>query len=467
MFWKIIFILLVTMQSALASYRSAESTYLQKHKTTTNYTAIMKELVADGYHFSIVPLLKEYIALGKSREVESLIEKVVYSVGVKQFESLPISILRRSNSDALQFVVAKKLFRKKKFKASAKVLSRISSSHYLTPFVYHLQASIKSITKDYAGALSKYSKCISASNSEQGSDHSSVKNWQLEINRDYCIIGRARTYFASRKFEKSDLAYLDLPKSSYIWPEILFEEAWNSFYQGNYNRTLGKLVTYRSPFLSYVYNPEVDVLNAMTYLKMCLWNDAKTSSNEFYNKYMQPAREVRKILRSKKKNFKFFYNVAFEVSQEKKTQRNLLRKMLKSIVREPAYKEMIASLKRALKEHDRLAKENGSRFRRFMVSNLKETMRLQRDTVGAYVRKRLLVNYTQLFRAFQQMSYIKLEVLAHRKKQLYLDKGKSDRSRGDIQYVRRNDKQYFWTFNGAFWADELGDYVFALRSECK
>ena len=32
--------------------------------------------------------------------------------------------------------------------------------------------------------------------------------------------------------------------------------------------------------------------------------------------------------------------------------------------------------------------------------------------------------------------------------------------------VERNEKQYFWDFNGEFWADELGDYVFALKSEC-
>jgi hypothetical protein len=65
------------------------------------------------------------------------------------------------------------------------------------------------------------------------------------------------------------------------------------------------------------------------------------------------------------------------------------------------------------------------------------------------------------------MSYIKLEILALRKERLYQVESESKKSkRGDIKYIQRNDKQYFWTFNGEFWADELGDYVFALRSEC-
>jgi hypothetical protein len=65
------------------------------------------------------------------------------------------------------------------------------------------------------------------------------------------------------------------------------------------------------------------------------------------------------------------------------------------------------------------------------------------------------------------MSFIKLEILALKKERLYqTDKPFDGNKRGDVQYIERNDKQYFWTFNGEFWADELGDYVFALRSEC-
>ena len=64
------------------------------------------------------------------------------------------------------------------------------------------------------------------------------------------------------------------------------------------------------------------------------------------------------------------------------------------------------------------------------------------------------------------MSYIKLEVLARRKESLYSPDTSMNRGRGDIRNLTRTDKQYFWNFNGEFWADELGDYVFSLKSEC-
>jgi hypothetical protein len=46
------------------------------------------------------------------------------------------------------------------------------------------------------------------------------------MNRDYCLAGLARTQYARRDFKKAELAYLDIQKSSEVWPEILFEEAW-------------------------------------------------------------------------------------------------------------------------------------------------------------------------------------------------------------------------------------------------
>jgi hypothetical protein len=94
-------------------------------------------------------------------------------------------------------------------------------------------------------------------------------------------------------------------------------------------------------------------------------------------------------------------------------------------------------------------------------------MTLQRNLIGSYVRGQMQLYGAQMLKAFEDMSYIKLEVLSKRKTELYGDVTPMDRKRGDIAHLKRTDKQYFWTFNGEFWADELGDYVFSLKSECR
>ena len=101
--------------------------------------------------------------------------------------------------------------------------------------------------------------------------------------------------------------------------------------------------------------------------------------------------------------------------------------------------------------------------------NLRESLSLQRNLIGRYIRGQLQLYSAQVTRSFEDMSYISLEVLSKRKTELYDDVSlrETGRARGNVAHLRRTDKQYFWTFNGEFWADELGDYVFSLKSECK
>ena len=128
---------------------------------------------------------------------------------------------------------------------------------------------------------------------------------------------------------------------------------------------------------------------------------------------------------------------------------------------------MKGSLSSALGEYNNLRKKADSSFRANLMQNLKQVLDDYRTVIGAYVRSGMISKYGELFSAFQGMSFIKLEILAQKKERLYqTDAPVGNKKRGDVKYIDRNDKQYFWTFNGEFWADELGDYVFALRSEC-
>jgi len=96
---------------------------------------------------------------------------------------------------------------------------------------------------------------------------------------------------------------------------------------------------------------------------------------------------------------------------------------------------------------------------------------LQRDLIGAYVKTSLGNYLDQVDKTLQSMSYVKLEILGKKKESIisrpYGNESEGARERGDYIFLKRTDKQYFWDFIGEFWADELGDYVFALKSECE
>ena len=89
---------------------------------------------------------------------------------------------------------------------------------------------------------------------------------------------------------------------------------------------------------------------------------------------------------------------------------------------------------------------------------------------GAYVKNSLLDTYRELLADFDKVSFIKLDMLAKAKSKLEKKTPMSEDEDGVLKRgsasINRRNYQFFWNFNGEFWIDELGDYVFALESEC-
>lgn len=323
-----------------------------------------------------------------------------------------------------------------------------------------------SILKKYDKSIFTYKKCLEISDRYHPSRGNYNQKRQWSINRDGCLAGVARTYFAKGEYEKASLSYLDIPKGSHIWPEILFEEAWTSFYRGNYNRSLGKLVNYKAPILNYVFNSEVEVLKALSFMELCLWDDSVNVANRFYKRYERDVLLVSKYLK-RKGSLRSFYFLAKNKLKGEVYQNKLLDDLMNFIAKDPTFREIFESFKVGADELRKIKKYSNLRLRRVFLKNFKDSMVTQRDIIGFYVKKTLISNIQELQKNLTNMSYIKLESLGRSKDSLIRVTKGDNRTRGDIKNIKANEKQYFWTFNGEFWADEIGDYVFSLKSECK
>ncbi len=468
MFSKILLASVLIIPTAWSSYESAERQYGKGSISLSGYRRTIIELVNSGHYYSVVPWIKDYIVKNNKSldsEMEEALDTVLYHTGVKPFESLPENILSRSQSGNIKYILAKRLLKQEQYGQALKEISNVSADHTAYPFIAHLKGTLYSHLNKPEEAESNFKECVSFSQKRMNQGTSAQRD-QLVINRDYCIAGLARVQFASKDFKKADLTYLDIPKESFVWPEILFEEAWNSYYQRNYNRTLGKLISYKAPVFDFIFKPETEVLKALSYMKMCLYEDANKTVDEFYSELLKPSRELRQFLLARKKDYRFYYNLMADHEENKASPQPLIDHILKSIRRDGAFLEMKGALLASLSEYNELRKRPKSGMREALIKNVRTLAEEYRTTLGAYIRAGMVNKYAELYSAFQGMSYIKLEVLAQRKERLYQTDVAPGKKRGDVKYIERNDKQYFWTFNGEFWADELGDYVFALRSEC-
>ena len=468
MFSKYCLLLLISFP-VLASYDAADKTYGRGSVSLSGYRRTIIELVKDGHYFSVVPWMKDYLVKNNASldsELEDALDRIIVHTGVKAFESLPEEVLRHSRSGNIRYVLAKRLMKRARYDEALKELSAIKTEHSAYPFVANMKGALHSHLGNEKAAEADYRECVSFSERRMGKVKLTSQKEQLEINRDYCVAGIARTQFGRRDYKQAELNYLDIPKDSFVWPEILFEEAWTSYYTKNYNRTLGKLVSYKAPVFDFIFKPEVEVLKALTYMKMCLYDDAKKTVDDFYSELLNPSRDLRNYLVGAGKNYRRYYDIMAAHEEGKQSELAIVDSVLKSVRKDGAYLELKSALTGAITEYNTLRKKPNSSMRSNLLKNVQVLLDEYRTIIGAYVRAGLVGKYSELYSAFQGMSYIKLEVLAQRKEQLYKTDTISGGKRGDVKYIERNDKQYFWNFNGEFWADELGDYVFALRSEC-
>lgn len=452
---------------ATASLSSAQKTWETK-SGASSWRKIVIQLVDAGYPFSAVPYMKEYLVQNRTtidEELDEAFDKMIAHTGVKPFETLPDAILGQSRSSVIRYILAKKHFRRGQWQEAMTELGRVNPNHPVYPFAIHLRAAINGITGKLSDSENDYRDCVSFSRSRYNAESDPVKLRQLLINKDSCTAGLARAAFTRGEYAKADFLYLDVPKSSYVWPEILFEEAWSSYYLKNYNRTLGKLVSYKAPVFDFVFNPEIEVLKALAYLRLCLYEDVNKIAEEFYNQWLSPSKDLRSFIVSHGKDYNYYFRLVTTFEQDKVAKDFLMQALLLSVSKDPAWQEMKQAYINAIGEFNRIKSDGSGRFNLELMKNVKEVVSSYQTLMGAYARSQFSDKYNGLTKSFQDMSFIKLEVLSRKKQSLYEEKSLG-KKRGDIKYIDRNEKQYFWDFNGEFWADELGDYVFALGSEC-
>lgn len=339
----------------------------------------------------------------------------------------------------------------------------------LLPFGIQLRASAYALQGKNEESIKDYETCEREASRYPG-------HLEAEDLKARCQVGIARVLYQMNRFVEAERAYEQVSKQSLVWPEILFERAWNAFAREEYNRTLGRLVTYKSPALQFVFNTETDVLRAQAYLALCLYADANEVINEFHGHYQAIGEAVKKFVEKNSSNLPLFYETGKQALADRLDSKVGMNPMLNRFVRSPYFKNLVA-VERALQEESHairrfdvlqggVSHRQGAGFPGFLDLVLQWRNKSIKLLGGAFVKNSLLDYHAALISDFEKIAFIKLEMLSRAKHRLvYKKSAEGERSRGNHIPFRRDD-QYYWSFNGEFWGDELGDYIFGLESDC-
>lgn len=465
-----LFIFLFSLNSAFADLNKAEKIYFSKN-LKFRHILVAQELYKSKAFYSAAIFAKEHLVTDGTMtpELEDMLETLILKTGTLSFFTLSDKILNKKESPSLRFVLGLKSIHYENYQQAIAALKDFPLDHRFTPEAYLMLGTAYNITGKHDAALSAYNQCITLSSKvEQEAKQERLERY-FGIIRESCVIHKARSLYRHQRFDDSMKVYEEIPKTSYRWPYIILEKAWNAYYLKDYNRSLGLITTYKSPLLSSYFFPEAEVLGALSYFRLCLWDDAMTMVDQYYKVWKPQSDALKGLLIKNKSSHTYFLTLMLSPIKEQEGLNPYMRNLMTQIRKKVKFSLDLINFKKAQNEYKQLSeRKKQSPFTQMLISELKDIVSWRTKHLNHYIKKEMFDFVNDIHRFSYEMFNIKLEIMSLKRDLLYSnEKLVANRSRGSYDNVNRNMDQHFYHFDGEFWGDELGEYSFGLKSNCE
>lgn len=427
------------------------------------------ELYRQGLYFTSLNVLKDHYKKTKKvdPDMDKLLEVLLVKAGTESLGDLSNKTLSMIKNPTTSIIKSRRYFYAKEYEKALQELENIPETHRLSPDAYILRGMIYYKSKNYYKTLESYAECSKRSVELRKETKSKPLKRYYNLLSEGCIINQARLYFEQKKYEKSLEYYRMIPKKSYHWPYILLEKAWSYYYLKDYNRVLGLLATYKAPLLQSYFFPEAEMLKALAYYKLCLWDDALKVIERYYKVYNPWSKKLRKMLLRHKSSHTFFFDLVNTPIAKNESKNQFLRNLIVMVKKKVKYNLDRYSYNNAKDEFYILKKKNAGELRTYALEHVREDALYRKAKINYFTKTLFFDFLNDIYLFSQRLFNLKLEILSSQRQMLYKNQNFTKRDRGDLGEVKRKSVEYIFGFEGEFWADELGDYSFGLKSQCK
>ncbi|QED29684.1 hypothetical protein FRD01_21075 [Microvenator marinus] len=290
---------------------------------------------------------------------------------------------------------------------------------------------------------------------------------------DMTNLGMARVFYSTGGYDTSLKYYGRISRTSAQWPTALFESSWAYFQMDLYNKALGNLLTINAPFFDTAYFPEGMILTAVLYFYNCKYDRVRYVLEGFDEQYVPIKAEIDSVVAKYSDDTEAMYKWLLDQRQGATENYELVRVVNSAlndqqVQRKVKLIEAISEEKAALSEKSQTWKS--SPLARALDTDLEVSAGFARSDAGMIAQQRLERASRELENLVLEQKKIQFEVARAEKGEIEADLRASmvvDRDVTDKPSVDVSDEEMYWTFDGEYWRDELGFYVFDVNSECK
>lgn len=349
-----------------------------------------------------------------------------------------------------------------KYEQAADLFKRVPTGPYHGKAQFHL-----GVIANRAGAHSRAISFFETVRSNAGRDA-----WLTEMTN----LNIARVHYETKNFTEALQNYALIPRESDNWLEAIFESAWAFFLMAKHNNTLGNIHTLHSPFFENRFFPESYILQAITYLRLCRYDEVQASLEKFRDRYKPIFKDLGAMLSEFKGRKNGLFNTVYEYRNGSLRSYKSAWAIFDALSRTDAFKEAAVTARFAESEIARLGQVGGKWSSTGLSDDLKDFLNKKKQVAVADSAGRLYDLATA------NLEYLK--TLSDQTKLIQADmyEGRVDAIRRRLNVTQANDRKQFigglqplnvdqqleyWPFQGEYWEDELGYYVYNIDDRCR
>lgn len=398
-----------------------------------------------------------------------LMAKILEKTNIYPFLDLPLNKLKSlAKHPNVSYLVGKKAFFLKKDDEAIQYFKRVTkTSPFYAQSRMHL-ASLAEINSLYSLSKKYIKECVQSTSRRykiMPTDNKVIQGKIRDHIYDTCRHLLPRLLYKQGNMQGSIRFFEKLDNQSYLFPNALFDSSWAYWRHKDYNRAVGKNLTFQAPLFDDYFLPETELVKALSYLEVCDYDESLAVVKNFDKNIRIKAERFIKAFRLKQQGDNFAYlNLLYSKKVRKEFQDNYILKLLTVLKVKPGMMLLDHYLDNLKKEK---TKANSSQERKAY----KAAFKIFSKFFNSYVKLKF-VNYSkEVIRIANVFAEIELDLYTLLKHRIYDEKAgkKSVKERLDyyLEDINRKKSQYYWDFQGEFWADELGDYIPLLDNKCK
>jgi tetratricopeptide (TPR) repeat protein len=428
---------------------------------TKTYADMFNVVYRNKLYYSSYVFLKKSVEINlkikrsKSNKVMDIIHPSVF-IHDPELDNLP------NGRTGLDYAIGIRRFFLNDFETAEKKLKMLRKKNPMRFEASYILGLIHLRRGEYRKASTEFKRCVRLSKVKK--KVSGRGEQYINTFKNRCVQQVARVSFSQKKYKES-LKFLNfVEKDDYIWPRFIIDKAWNYYWNGENERALGSVMTYKAPLLRRFMTPEANYLKGLIYYEMCYYEKAEKTYKEF-NRNTWKYRNVAKTA-SRNRLLRLILSKRIPTKKVDKFLYYYLKGFKKDI-RFFTYKRSSRMIQREIKK---LSKVKSLKQARVFLDSLYYYQKAIRGDFQDFLKNISEDYYHQI--SEMRSAFVKLNLMVSLQKRQQLSKGNTDKLEdtittqelGDIANV--SDK-FIWDFRGGFWADELGDYAVALRNRCK